>query len=293
MDNFLIAALILEEVETLVLSIGLLLAGGIVGSLVLSPTFALRRVSYFWWVSGTTLLLTLSQLIWAATPAAADAGLISPLILTGFGSFFLFGITAYYGAAARSNHIKGNRSSAWMAFVPFANLWLLFKSGAVAEAQEIRSRSWAARYILDPILVMGALIVFALGQGLGRALEDVPLINPSDSASLARLIAENQTLEESFARQARLAQAELPQRIDEITVMRQVIAEGRTLRITFLVEAQITGFNPSFRYQLASSACAAERFGTDIARGGSIVYEYVGPDDRIIEAFEITEADCV
>ena len=180
----------------------------------------------------------------------------------------------------------------WMAFVPFANLWLFFKPSGGLAREQAPKRSKAAIYILDPILVLVALVILGLGQGLNRVMEDLPILNADDNEALRQQITASQTPEESFALEAQLAQSELPQRIDGITVLREVRSEGLTLRYIYGIEEQITGFNSNFKTQLAASVCAPEIFASEIARGGRVVYEYFGPEGQFVEAFEITQDDC-
>lgn len=292
MEQFLVSALLLDEIEITAINFGLILLGGLIGAAVFSPKFTLRRVSYVWWFVGATLALSVSQFVWVFAAVAANAGLLSPLILLGFGTFFIYGIVIYYGAAARSEHITGDRTMTWMAFVPIANLWLFFKpSGALAREQAPK-RSKAATYILDPILVLAALVILGLVQVLDRVMEDLPVLNEDDSAALLQQIIASQTPEESFAQVAQLAQSELPQRIDEITVLREVRSEGLTLRYIYGIEEQITGFNSNFETQLVASICAPEVFASEIARGGRVIYEYFGPEGQFVNAFEITQDDC-
>jgi CRISPR/Cas system-associated exonuclease Cas4 (RecB family) len=109
---------------------------------------------------------------------------------------------------------------------------------------------------------------------------------------LSNLITESQTLEESFAAEARLSGAQLPIRIDENTVLSEIEALGETLTITYDVAIEISGFRPDFKTTLAQLQCAPEMFGANIARGGIVEMIYRGPNDRVIETFKITQKDC-
>lgn len=291
MDQF-FASLLVNEAAIIGIALALMIAGGIAAGLFLDIQATLRRVTYLWAVVLIGLGLTASQFLWVLTPAAADAGLLSLLAIVAFSAFAAFGAALYAASAARSRHIEGDTSLAWMAFVPLINLWLIFRSGRPDPDSEARPRSPVSRFVLDPILVLGALLVLVLGQGIDHALQDVPLYDATDSVALRTLMTQSQTLEESFATEARLTRADLPIRIDEITVLSEIEARGRTLRITYDVEREIPGFRSDFETTLAAMQCAPEMFAADLARGGTIEMVYRAPDGRIIATFEITAADC-
>ena len=219
--------------------------------------------------------------------------MLSPLIIVAMGSFVLFGIGLYFSSAARSRHISGDTSRAALGFIPFANLWLMFKGGGTHGAGvERKPRSTLSRFVFDPLLIVAALCTLILSQGIDKALENTPYYDASDSQILTNLIAESQTLKESFATEARLSGAQLPIRIDESTVLSEIEARGETLTLTYDVDSEIVGFRPDFKTMLAQLQCAPEMFGADIARGGIVEMIYRDTNGRVIEAFKITQNDC-
>lgn len=292
MDQILVELLLLDELQAIGLAILLIIAGGFAGSFLFTVRIRFRRVSHLWFLACINLALSISQFGWIFLPAAADAGMLSPLVIGLFAAFPIFGMALYYGSAARSNDIKGNSSSAWLGFVPFVNLWLIFKRGGDIAVSPATQRSVTMRYIADPLLVVGALVIFAFAQGSGKLLEEIPAYQPSDSAALTSLIGNAQTLEESFAAEAAASRRDLPLRVDDITVFSDIEAQGKTLLITFDVEEEIERLNPGLKHSLTEWQCAPEMFAKDIARGGRIVLIYRGPNDRVIGEFEITQADC-
>lgn len=291
MDQFLIPLLLLEEGAITAIAFGLIILGGFIGSRILNVKISLRRVAYLWWFAGISLGLATSQIIWAKIPLAAEGGYLSALILFGMGVFLLYGAALYYGSAARSNDISGTTESAWLAFVPFAALWLLFKrtKTSLTDAQK---RPAILRFVLDPLLVIGALFVLSLSQVITKATENMAAYDVTQSPHLQSLLQNAQTVEASFAREARASGAQLPIRIDDITIFRSISAKGKTLRMEFNVEKNISGFNSGFKEMLALQQCDPAMFATNIARGGSVVLAYYGPDGGLIEEFEITHADC-
>lgn len=292
MDQLLVSLLLLDEGAMIALAFVLIILGGLIGSRIFNVKISLRRVAHLWWFVGINLALIISQIAWAATPAAAEGGYLSILILFGMGIFPVYGAALYYGSAARSNHIKGTTDMAWMGFVPFANLWLLFK-GTLRPATDAQKRPALSRFVLDPVLVIGALLVLSLSQVISKALEETAPYDVAESQALQSLIANAQTLEQSFAAEAQASGAQLPIRIDEITTFRSISAEGKTLRMEFDLERDIDGFNSDFEALLASQQCDPSMFATDIARGGRVILAYYGPGGGLIEEFDITQVDCL
>ena len=289
MDEFLIKFLLLDSAAIVAISFGLVVIGGVIGAFLFNVSWTMRRVAYLWWIAITNLALMLAQLLWALIPVAADAGLLSGLILLCLSSFIIFGMALYYGSAARSNHMDGDTSSAWMGFVPFANIYLMVKRGG---DQAGTKRSAFYRYLADPVLVITALIVFALSQAIGNVLEDTPAYSAADSAALNRVISDAQTVEESLATEVKLSRPALPMRVDEITVLSGIEASGRTLLLIYDVEKEVPGFFPGFKNIIAEEQCGQEMFGPDLARGATIVSTFRSPSKRVIAEYEITQADC-
>lgn len=291
MENFLLS-LILDEGSVILTALILIVAGGFIGSRIFTVEIALRRVTYLWFLAGCNILLTISQLGWLMSGAAADQGLISAFILLQLSFFIIFGAAVYYGSAARSNDIKGTTDSAWLAFVPLANLWLLFKRGEHTASQSPSVRSAFARYVGDPLLVLAALCVMAISQVIERAMEESSAFEVTESAALREAVSAAQTLEEAFRAEAEASSRQLPMRIDEVTVFRKIAADGKTLKLYFDVERDIPGFRADFKSSLAAEQCAPEMFLHDLSRGGTIMYIYTGPSGNTIDTFLISKADC-
>lgn len=273
-------------------SLLLILTGGVAGAYLFNVQIAFRRISYLWFLTGANLSLMTLQFAWAFVPSAATAGLLSILIIGMLSGFVFFGAAIYYGSAARSNDIRGSTDRAWYGFVPFVNLWLVFRRGGVVPHPEIKQKTRFRRFVTDPLLVIGAICALTFNQWLGKVITETPLYHASDSSALVALLAKVQTLEESFATEAARSARELPARIDDITTLSAVEANGNTLRMIFDVEQDVEKFDTNDQRLIAAEYCAPEMFAHDLARGGHIVLTYRGPDGRIFEEIGITQAEC-
>jgi len=290
MDQYAVSIILLDETALIGLALLLVISGGIAAAFLFNVEIFFRRITYLWAIALLGLALSFSQTLWALTPAAANAGTLWLLVAGTMGAFVVFGMGVYAASAARSRHICGDTSYAALGFVPFANLWLMFKRGQGAPASPARSR--VSRFLLDPALVVGAICVLAFTQVLDRALRDAPAYSMAGSAALSSLIAETHTLEESLALEAQLSGPHLPVRIDDVTLMSGIEAQGGTLTISFDVERDMSGFRSGFKETLVEMQRTPEMFGHEISRGATIEMIYRAPDDKIIESYAITEANC-
>ena len=294
LDRYAINILLLSEGALIALGLVFIGLGGVVAALTLRTKARARRLIYFLCLVGLNLLASVMGFGWRLVPAAADVGALWLLLALMFASFGVNGYLLYYASQARANDIGRRWAKAWMGFVPFVNLLLVFARGReAADAPEIVSR-WAHWKLkpADPVLILAGLLVGFGTRAIDRQQEMEPLYSVSDSAVLSRLITEAQTLEESFAREAELSKADVPYWVDDITRVTAVDAEGATLRYRFDLDQRIPGFRVDFESLLARDYCDDEMFGVDIARGGTIALDYYGPNGALMEEFEITSEDC-
>lgn len=291
MDQFFAQFFLLDEPAMMALFFAIGIAGGVAGPFLFEVRLAFRRVGYFWWFACLNLGLVISQLIWLAAPLAAEEGLLSVLVIAGLATFFLFGLGLYYGSAARSNDIDATTSNAWLGFVPFANLWLMLKAGDPA-LKVGPQRSTFARYVLDPVLVILAILVLATANVAADASNKMLESRTADAAALQKLVSEVRTVEENFAAEAEISSKDLPVRIDEMTVFSRIEARDDTLWMRFDVERDITHFKPDFKAIIADQQCGPQMFADVIARGGKVALAYYRPDGSLIEEFVIAREDC-
>ena len=73
---------------------------------------------------------------------------------------FMWGVALWWVSAARSNDILGNTEYAWIGFIPIVNLYLMFKRGKSAQDPAL------ARYVGDPLLVIGAIVLASLAGSM-------------------------------------------------------------------------------------------------------------------------------
>ena len=262
------------------------LRGGVAGMLLRVDT-ELRRAPYLMVLAGISLGVALLQLGWAYVPDAAQSGMLSVLFLAMMGVNLLAGMFVYWASAARSNDMIGETSKAWMGFVPLVNLVLLFTPG---ESGVGRSR--VARWVLDPLIVVLALAVFAVSRGAEESI-----LNSVEQASIAnpgwvQYVTESMTVEDSFAFEERTMRSNLPIRLNAVTLLTRVEAEGAILRMEFEVEGEDSFLPDDLAELVAQEQCRSDMFGRELRQGGEIEYRYSRSDGRFMDRFTITGADC-
>ena len=292
MDSFFSQFLLLSEGTITLTAYGLLILGGFICSRLVTVAYEARRVVYLWQTTGIVAVLTLSGFTWILAGAAAEAGMLSVLIIANLSIYLAAGAGFYVASAARSNDISGSTNKAWLGFVPLAVLYLLLAPTQIPAHQRIK-RTWASRFIADPILVIGALIVMGLTQSVSKALEDPAFYQSAQNSALQETLTASMTIEERFAYEAKSIQDQLPKKIDEVTTLTAFESEGKTLRLSYDVNQPIAGFAPAFKASIASQHCSPDIFLSELKEGASIVSEYWGPDANLIDAITVTGDDCI
>lgn len=291
MDQLAHFILSLDPIAYIGFALALVIVGGFAGGMIFTVKITLRRVAYLWFLAGINLALSVSQLGWVALPSALDGNYPGELLLAMMACLFLYGIATYYGAAARSNHIDGTTKQAWMGFVPFVNLYLMFARGNTNPGTIAPPVSGWRRWVFDPALVIVGVLVLALGNALSSAIDERDVDAEADA--LNRYISRSLPVQDSLARKALIYDAELPMRVDEITVLKEVSTKGDTLHMIYDIEEDIGRFPSDFDQTLASQLCRISVFGADIARGGKIAIVYYAPNGRAVGEFLIAQDDCV
>lgn len=290
MDNF-FASLLLNEGRFTLLIYALFAVGGFICSRLVDVEASYRRVVYLWQSAGLAVAIILSALTFMLAGPAAESGMLSVLIIANFIFYAVAGAAWYIASAGRSNHVTGETSKALIGFIPIAVLYLIFAPGRNRK-EESQERSWAARFIGDPILVLGALTVLLAVQALGKIMEDQePRQGPGNEA-LAEALTGSMSVEERFAFEADNARSELPMRIDELTTITGFDSQGKTLNITYELSEYIENLGSDVDKEFANEFCSPESFFDEISNGGIIHIEYLNPDRSLIQSIEITSEDC-
>lgn len=253
--------------------------------------WSLRRVPYFLAFAGIFVLSSALSLAWMATFEAMKHGVLWLLVASIFLGIAAFGYVYGVISHARSVSGYGDGGSAWMAFVPFANLFLLFK----APIQKDETKS-AARMAGNFVGVVLGLFLLALAQGITKVSDDV-LDNMIERAGAdAELLSiSTEAMLRAQGLEATLSQmaAEVPsQKVDETTTLLRVEARATTLRYVFQVDTDAQNLPASVRRGLTKHNCTYEALAPVIQAGATIVYFYGRPDGTELGTVTITQTIC-
>ena len=105
-----------------------MLVGAVLAALLLgTPTEPLSRSHYFLRICIATALLTAAQLSWLFHAQSLRAGVSWLMMASDFAAGLAFGAYQFRIAQQRSLDAYGHYGRAWLAFVPIANLFLVFQ----------------------------------------------------------------------------------------------------------------------------------------------------------------------
>lgn len=256
-----------------------------------SSQWSLRRVPYFLAFAGIFVLFSALPLAWAATFVAIKHGVLWLLVTSIFLGVAAFGYVYGVISHARSVSGYGDGRSAWMAFVPFANLILLCK--APIQKEVTKSTARIAGNFVGVIL---GFFLLALGQGITKA-SDVVLNNmikrAGADAELQSISTEAllraQGLETTLSQMA----AEVPsQKVDKTTTLLRVEARATTLRYVYQVDTDAQNLPASTRRGLTEHNCNYEAIAPVILAGATIVHFFGRPDGTELGTVTITQNIC-
>jgi hypothetical protein len=292
LEKFAISLLNQSEAVLMAAGIGVSIVGFILALLKRQgSTWSLRRVPYFLALAGTFVVSSALPLAWLATFEAMQAGILWLLVAAVFTGIAALGYAYGVISHARSVSGYGDGSSAWMGFVPIANLFLLFKT----PMQDASKRSLVG--VLGNVggIIFG-LFLLALGQVItqtgDRAINDAAERAGSDPAlqslSIEAMI-DTQGLRSTLSQMA----AEVPsQRVDETKTLVRVEGDGDTLRYIYRVETNALELPASVRTGLTKHNCGYEGISAVIQAGATVEHVYRRSDETELGIVTIDREVC-
>lgn len=234
----------------------------------------MQRSTYFLNTALVALAATIGQLIWLQSIDAMASGYLIVLVVLDILIWFAAGYFYVLIAKARSNDGYGHARFAVLAFIPLANLWLLFKPSQTSYAPKL---PW---YLSGVGAVMLAFVVSGVARGAGVAIEQ------SVAASSARVTPEDASVIRDkyfdfYARTDGISAAleylkslePVGQKIDEITFSESVDVSGSELRYRMrITDESVTSFNSKWANQVRTQLC--DQFDFVRSHGGVVIFEY-------------------
>ena len=284
METLFLNMLLIGPFWSIVLVVISVLLGGFVASRVLTVRASFRRVTFFWVCAVAFLVFSVLHIGSAFLGQAASAGLFIPLCLFLGLTFPLQGAFAYYVSAARSNHIQGDTSLAWLGFVPIANLWLLFKPGRQDE-----TRIFLEHGVRDGFILAAAVVPIWLGNVIMDDLNNAY----AQESTLSAFEKAAPTAEDAAYYKAldynRLGKPDLYRGLR----LRNAEADKATLHLHYEVPSHMAAnFAPESMREQALQRCSSQRNQKFLNDGGRFVIRFETPKGASLGELSLTAQTC-
>lgn len=276
--------------ELRLISYGTSVVGAIAAAIITKGSGKLHRAPYFVCTAILFLAAVLLQFVWTVADSAIEGGYLWLLMAIDLVSSVAFGFFLCIAAMARSRDAFGASGFAVLAFVPIANLVLLFKNPKVPDSLDriptVQAISGGAGVGVGFGLLIFALVLNSI---LPRLLAEHFMSPKNQQISLERMI-EKDGVEATLREVAENAQ--VPHRLDKVTVLTKVTSNAGRLRRTYVVNAKIRELSDEFREKIVNSICAHPPFLALMRAGATIEEEYIREDLSLIGRHHISISSC-
>lgn len=296
MEQLAYSYILLPELAMRAIGIGLICLGGIVALTTRTPSFRLLRGPYFAATALCTLAMTLTQFWWLGGGAMMQAGTFWLLMIGDFVVSLAGGYAIGVLAQARSVDAYGDPGKAFMAFIPIANLWLLFTASihpqpAPPAYEDKGALAGLAGWTGGVLGVVLLLLNAAMIRSVTNAVESASANDPRLAAGLTRHMAQSDAGLESLLRMS-VAQITVPARIDEITMLDRVDVQGTTLSYHYSVASDIAALPANFSDGIFQNNCKNESITPILEGGGALDYVYTNSAGVEIARYHNDKASC-
>ena len=284
-----------SEIELRAMHFGLVVIGGMIGGAVTRSDAGLKRAPYFLYSALLFLALSAVQFIWLKSFDAFVGGYLWVFMAVDVVASILFGFFICKIALARSRDGFGTGGYAVLAFIPFANLVLLFKPSqdpASANARPVMGWMAGVVGVLIGIVVLGVAVSLSryVEKATERQMAELAESNPEFATTSIEVMLQADGLASVLKIMA--AEAPTPVVVDEITMLTRVEAIGDELRRTYVVSFDMPPFHESFRDEIERGICAYSAFEPLLEAGATINEVYVLGDGSALGDYRVTRESC-
>jgi hypothetical protein len=268
--------------------------GGVLSALTRTIGYELARAPYFAYSMLIYLFVTATQLVWLGSINAMLGGYLFALMAVDVVAGVLCGYALAGIATARSRNAFGHGRAAALAFIPLANLVLLFarpRANSVAGSGAIPLMSGGLGVLSGFLCLIGTVTLSAyITTESQRLVDQAAATNPAfQTRSLETGIAGlgvNETLRQLAS------EVPVPETLDEVTTLVRVEADGDTLRYVYELSEEVTSIPFSMRVSLVNSNCRLPFFEPIFKADGNIQHLYLGKDGSEIGRVDVTRQAC-
>lgn len=246
-----------EEFEKLY-SVLIMYGSALFFGLVKSVTFRMQRSTYILNLGLIVFAVSVTQLLWLLLIPAISGNFLSVLVLIDIIVLILAGYAYVVIAKARSNDAYGHTRYAWLAFVPFAALWLWFKpSKGIFIAKMPKIFTGVTAVILGIVL---SITGRGIGFGLEHFFNDYVASNTSNEEAnkVYNRYVSHYILKGDFEEAMIFTRNWEPigAQIDEITILQYVDVSNMTMVYGYRVtDEKLTGMTQEHKIKLTGIIC--------------------------------------
>ncbi len=296
MEQLAYSYILLPEWGMKALSYGLICLGGVIALLTRAPSFRMLRGPYFTGIALCTLAISLTQFWWLGGGAMMQAGTLWLLMLGDIVASLAGGYVFATLAQARSLDAYGDAGKAFLAFIPFANLWLLFTPSKHLQPDgpiQPDNGAWAG-LVGAPGAVLGIVLMLlnaAAIRSVSSSVEALAASDPRVANGLTRHMAQSDAgLEELLRLSAQ--QVTVPARVDEITTLNRVDVQGTTISYHYAIASDIAELPANFSDGIFQSNCKNEAIIPILTGGGTLEYVYTNSTGVEVARYRNDQASC-
>lgn len=283
----------MSEGTTQLIYYGLAAVGGIVAAIVVKSKTEIARAPFFAYYWLIIFLFSCVQVIWLLSINAMAGGYLWVLITISFAASIASGFFIYQLGMARSYDAFGNARSAFLAFIPILGLVLLCTR---TKEEATTNRILTIPLVSGGLGVLTGFVLFAASVGVnayikeqGRNLVQQAKFTPAEiKADIERML-RFYGLEKTLRLLA--AEYKKPIAIDKVTTVARYVANGKQLRLTYLIDSEEMLITEKFRERIRDGICKSE-FLPILRAGGSIRMDYLERGGREIGSVMFTGSDC-
>lgn len=281
----------LGELGSLMLSWVILFASAAAGVALTRSEFRLGRSVYFLTIGLSSLLSGATSLFVLGVQDAIKNDYLAVIVVLIYGSLIPIGVFAGLCAAARSMDAYGARAKWVLAFIPLANLSLLF-----ASSQE-RPKSGFSQIARNIVLVVLSLAMIGAGSGLYSLMERQAIRaaqtaenDPQLQSKAIQYEVQVNGLEETLKEAGKAVP--VPMKLDKITTLKAVEVDKETLRYIYEISDKSANFSKSWRDIMTNKWCKSENFKSLMEIGATVEGRYVSLEGQPLTELKVNTALC-
>lgn len=273
---------------------GLVVVGAVIAALATRSNAEIARTPYFAYSAIILFAVSVAQIVWLQSLSAMMGGYLWLLMLVSIAASLIGGFSLCRIAMARSRDAYGHGRSAFLAFIPIANFWLLLtptrNAVSANRTPTIPLFSGGLGVLTGFVLLVAASSVTAFIDMQAREMEQRARTEPlSQQASMEFLIRSN-GLEGTVKLLA--DQSQTPITVDNVTTLARIEAAGTQLRRTYVVDFEGMIITDDFRQESRSGICAYAPIIPLLRAGATIREVYVERGGHEIGSIMVTRQEC-